>query len=342
MKKGNLQAIASVLLLVAALMYFGYIPTRGTPSMPPTTTTTLPTTTLPAGMGYVDTVGIDIVTADQYHPTSTKDVCGVYWVNGVRKTDIATTGSNDISASPGDVVKICAGLDETTNGDPTCDVNPGENGTADWFFNCKEFVVENKPTMEVGMYLTKEGSSPSVTVYTEDGTDVTSTTGANQSFVAGSNYVLPMKIKAVADACQGQPIDPAMTGLDYSNVMCCQWNKTQFDDVELRVQDTSTELPVVSAPQEFAVGSTNTSKCWGITTNICDSATSWADLYVDVDDTYEPDAQATGVLGCTVYDVSMYIDADIQGPDAVKFGIEDEDQNDVGVVNDPSFSIYGH
>ena len=69
--------------------------------------------------------------------------------------------------------------------------------------------------------------------------------------------------------------------------------------------------------------------------DICDVKNKNFDMLIEADDTNNPGDGQT--ITCTMYDVGFYIDATTG---EWKFGVEDEDGNDVGQSSHGSWTVY--
>jgi hypothetical protein len=145
---------------------------------------------------------------------------------------------------------------------------------------------------------------------------------------AASTYNLQIKVTGTDKRVYGAPTE--QSGLDYSSVVCCDYNSTNTDDLELRKDGAELSTSGVSAPNEFTVLATGrVSECWAMPDNFEGASTNRDyEFYVDTDDTTAP---GTDNVTCELFDVQGYLDDDTG---EMAWGIEDEDHNDVGITTD--------
>lgn len=303
------------------------------------TTTTAPAIVITAEPVYTGQNTIDVLTGDKFNPTTGLDVCCIVKVNGIRLGDIASAGTADITANTGDVIDIWCGGDETSDGDFDCQVAWANNGTNDWWFTHKTWIVPAKEQSKLALLLYPEDNTqPTITVYSDDGlSKVSSSTAYNQTVATGKHYTLKVRFSAVSEKAYGTP--KILSGLDYTNVLCGHYNNTIFDDVQLRIFGTSTELPVTSAPSEFTTISSRTSTCWKIPDEIMDANENYYNFFLDMDEDDTPAGCSANIctLNFTLYDVGTFVNADTG---IVTYGIQDEKGNDVGQTSDKTFEIW--
>jgi hypothetical protein len=338
-KLTNYAIYGIVALLAVSLVFWeGGLYDKYLKAPPPTTgvTTTIaePFRIVTEPQPYTGQSKVDVITRDKHKPSTDLDVCVIHFVNGDRKTDVASTGTADITTDAGKSLTLFAGNDRYSAGDFRCDVGVGQNSSADWYFKKLAYSVPNEeaPTAPTLKLCKETASSPTLNFYEEDNYDTIHTTTNNQSIAKATTYVLPVKLKGIGDECYGQPLDPETTGLDYSAILCIANNKTDFDDVELRAQGTSDEFPIVTVPDYITTGTRNETRCWALSgVSLEDATSTWIDMYLDTQDDYTiaNSICAQGIL----IDVGMYEHADLSGVQSIKFGYQDEDGNDVGITS---------
>jgi len=355
MSKNQSNIIITALVMIIAfggILWYTGQPSVSTPATAPTTPTP---TTISTGIPLsTDPISVDVVSTDYYNPGTSLDVCGRYLVKGAKsnifvggKTDVATTGVADFTVSDGDTIKIWAGLDDlsASDGDYNCGVSPGQNGTADWYWDFDEVTISRGATANILLHPRKEVTLASVNVINDKYQVCSTQSTANQTVVANGKYSLEVRIQAGSKGCYGQPIgsiDEDGVATRHSAVLVCQGNSTMFDDVEARYRGSTTKFTSGTKPKEAAIGSENESWSYNIPFDMCDGSLQSFDLYVDMGDTTAdlPTGDGTAhdnAIGCKVYDVAGYQDAD---DGTWKYGTEDEQNNDVGITTDHEFQAF--
>jgi hypothetical protein len=196
-------------------------------------TTTVPVLTVQSQSVYTGQNTLDIITRDAYNPGTTIDLCCYVTVNGDRLTDIASAGTADVTANTKDVVSGYCGGDETSDGDLDCQTAWGQNGTADWYWVPFTYTIPDKEQSKLTLDVVPEDSTrPTIIVYSSDGMSKVSTVGTNQTVATGKNYKLKVWYSATSEKNYGTP--KSYSGLAYTGISCAEYNRTIFDDVQLR------------------------------------------------------------------------------------------------------------
>ena len=283
----------------------------------------------------VEDVTVDIVPQDALSGGAL-DLCAIIerkqgdeWV---RLSDVATTGASDIAASPFQTYRIWT-LDDGS-GDFSCDASPSPTG--DFYADYTEFTTGCESVWTVATSNYRMGGLTLTGYYKfSDVTDASSST--NMTVTAGATETVNIEAKSVSKRQFGQSADDtSFTGLDYSSVWCLDRNKSQTDSVELRKHGTSDEFARVAEPDQHPDASGRNAICWAVSKNFRDGTTENLDLWFDFDDSAVPTSGENYTM--SVYDVALYEDANDKN--AVKFGVEDEDGNDVGNATSATMVIY--
>jgi hypothetical protein len=209
----------------------------------------------------------------------------------------AEAGSFDVA--PGDRVKVIFGLNSTSS-----------------YPVIVEKVAPCAGTLEMTAGLATYDNSPTITTWTEDGA-VQSATANAQAMSADSQYDNEIKVKVASKYSLGDP-DHKGKG----NIMCLQYNRTEYDSVKLDGADSA------ATPNEISAVSGKTTNCYYFDVLANDPNDSNDGEYVGsiISDTTSTQPTTGSNITITLHDTCVDLDADTLG---VIFDVEDEDNNEL-------------
>lgn len=160
-------------------------------------------------------------------------------------------------------------------------------------------------------------SSPTVTLWLEDGSVMSSTNA--QVMTTDSTYTLPFRVRSSAKTDAGSLDHPGL-----GNIWCVHFNQTEIDKVE--VFKDGIEMQSAKVPRSLAAATGFEDNCY-YTATIGNSAYADYDMLFDTASTQPSSAyNATYYL----YDVDIDLDADTL---VTINDVEDEDFNDLGYTS---------
>lgn len=214
------------------------------------------------------------------------------WVDLGLKKD-----GDSFTVSPGDVLRVIF----------------AENSTS---YYSREVIktVPCKGTYNLEVGLAPYDSSPTVTIWLEDGSVMSSSN--QQAMGADSTYTLPMKYKASAKKAAGSPYHPGK-----GNILCIQANQTVFQDFIVMINGEEAEAAKV--PRALSAAAGKEEWCYYIPVVENTGEATW-DLVVETASTEPADADDPSYY---IYDVDIDLDADTL--ETIN-DVEDEDFNDLG------------
>ncbi|RLE39972.1 hypothetical protein DRZ77_03245 [Candidatus Woesearchaeota archaeon] len=294
-------------------------------------------------------VALDVVATRMFASGTYPDICVIARRSGSTSTDYdSATGDNDFQFNPSDTIDVCVYEDENSgDGDADCGGTTTGESSYDYYPNCKfgisvrDLATSNGKigdTAELVIETAREGSKPTFTgKYTPTGTIVTTgTSTGNLTLDAGSEKTVDMYLEIGSDVCYGTPMEHS--GLDYVAIVTCEYNGTVIDDVVLKNDGASASdaWEETNDPEQFTLTySDSKTVSYKVPFDICDVKNKNFDMLIEADDTNNPGDGQT--ITCTMYDVGFYIDATTG---EWKFGVEDEDGNDVGQSSHGSWTVY--
>lgn len=181
----------------------------------------------------------------------------------------------------------------------------------------KEVTVPCSGTLEVSAGLAQMDTSPTFTIWTEDG-QVSTNASNNQDMGADTIYNNPIKIKATSKYAIGNP-DHKSKG----NILCIQSNATTIDSVAVDGADSA------PTPKNLTAVAGDTVDCWYIPviTNDPNDGNDGEWNGELVTDTASTDPTTDDNMGIFLFDTDVDLDADTL---EILYGIEDEDKNELG------------
>lgn len=217
------------------------------------------------------------------------------FVNGIDK-GLKADGSTT-TVSPGDELKVIFGENSST-----------------YYSNEIIMSVPCSGTYDMKGSLCQYDSSPSITVWDEDNA-VLSASHA-QAMGASSSYTLPFKIQATNDMCVGS-VEHKGSG----NVLCVQYNKTNFQSIEVEGAKKAGE-PYNTDADNASTGSSAHS-CYFVEP-VGDNGKIEGSFVIETT-SVNPSVQAN----MTIYLFDVDLDVDQDDLSTIN-DIQDEDSNDLG------------
>ena len=300
-----------------------------------------PATVAPTVSYQPDAVNLDVKASRMYAIGTSPVICAI--AKDLDKPEEITeyediSGETDFQYNPGTRLRICVLEDDNSgDGDFACTGETTSEATYDYYASCVDYTIPaNAGTAaDLTIMTAREGTAPTFTGL-DGATNVISASGTgNLSLVAGGNDVVDMELKMGSDVCFGTPL--AHSGLTYSGIVVCEYNKSIIDKMIFKNDGAPNSDPweKLTMPDQVSIGSGNGTAVYGIPFDMCDAISKDFDVYIEADGSTAP--AGTTHAYCTIYDVGFYIDADT---DAWVFGVEDEDDNDVGQSTHATFEIF--
>lgn len=357
MKKGTQKSIMWVLLTIIVLgggaYYMGYLklPAGGVDTG--TELQPIPTTILKIGkfqFSDLDAKQLDIVVKDTYRKTNPElSVLGKFYAYSEGAwsaiSDFDTSGTNDIQYSPGTRIEGYVGGDNATTKGFYGSVDTTENGTKGWCGRLVDYTVGDRGTQTLPeVYIVKQSlTAPTITVYSKEYNTLSDGT-QNQTIIAGTTYNLRVVIQPASEEAFGCDY-----GVGYTSVACAEFNGTliKTTDMQLMRWGSDSQYPLADVPSLlFPIASVNTSKCWKVT----DKIEGGNEVELKLKITGNSDASFGNTaesIRLKFFDVGLYVDKTSgtpSSPDAFKFGIVDENNNNIGLpsTKEPSVTIGLH
>lgn len=167
------------------------------------------------------------------------------------------------------------------------------------------------------------------TVWNKDNT-VNANGTSDLDLSAGDVTTIPFQITGEYQKTWGN-----MNAGQSSNVLTCAYNKTIYDKID--ITDTQgNSLSLTSTPDLFHVGSNGTTS-WFFPV-VRGSEDIDMKMVLDVDATVAPLGYEDGDVECGVYDSQLYHDATTTNEHF--YGVEDENNNEVGASAPLSFNVH--
>lgn len=300
-----------------------------------------PATIIPTISYQPDAVSLDVKASRMYSVGTSPVICAI--AKDLDKPSEITeyediSGETDFQYNPGTRLRVCVVEDDNSgDGDFACTGETTSEATYDYYASCVDYTIPaNAGTAaDLTIVTAREGTAPTFTGLDGATSVITDSNTGNLSLVAGGNDLVDMEIKMGSDVCFGTPL--AHSALAYSGIVVCEYNKSKLDELIFKDDGSPNSDPwdKLTTPGQHSAGSGNETVSYGVPFDMCDAISKDFDVYVEADSTNAP--VGLNHIHCTIYDVGFYINADT---DAWVFGVEDEDDNDVGQATHATFDIF--
>jgi len=242
---------------------------------------------------------LEFVALNKYTGAEVSGLTVYYRVAGEKSWRTASTGSQ-VDVNPGDVIEFKVAPDSTS------------------YYGAEDSItVACKPIVRAEVEVEPIASNVQFTAWNDDGTP--NSASNEQSLGAGEVKTLKFRLTGEYKKAYGKP--------GHMNVIVVAYNKTEIDDVDI------SGLSATSLPQQLNTVSGMGYKAYLIPALDSNEEKQYK-LVIDTDDTADPTHDITIYL----FDVQLYANED-KVPTAFEWGVEDEDNADVGGSN-LSFTIY--